>query len=247
MAQKQQPAKRMAPVVAAEDITVEFSTRSAYRLWSGREKTDKRNGILGVAGFARLLRSMEQAIRDDDPYADYHFLQIEEAIEGLAAELDADLKAMEELIASKVPPQMKLANVVSGDPTVVPVKFSSRLGFNLVYQVLKADQIALKVLLAAHLSLISVEEKFSYLANCERKVRAVMNQLFQYRYLGVTRDDMAANNKKAQAAVSQMGELDEEYLHGTTRSSNAPKLPRKRLKTITPEAVEPEAEELQPA
>jgi integrating conjugative element protein (TIGR03761 family) len=235
---RQQSTKRMASVTSAEDITIEFSTRSAFRLWSGRESTDKQRGILGVAGFARLLRSLEQAVREDDPYADFHFLRIEQSINELSAELNADLAAMTDLIASKIPSAMKVPAAVSEEPTVVPVKFSSRLGFDLVYQVLKVDQIALKVLLASHLALMSAKEKFTALANSERKVRAVMNKVFDYRYTGVTRDDMSATNQKALAAIKAMGELSEEYLSGELRSPNAPKLPRRRLASLKKPEVE---------
>lgn len=243
------PTNRMAPVSGAEDITIELSTRSAYRLWKGREKTEKRKGILGVSGFGRLLRSLEQAIREDDPYADYHYMQIEQAISELSQELDSDLAAMEALIAERVPPAMKVPSVTSDDPVVVPIKFSSRLGFEIVYQVLKVDQIALKILLASHLSLLNAEDKYSYLANSERKVRAVMNKIFEFRYTGVTRDDVAANNQKAQAAEKVMGKLDDGYLSGELRSPNAPKPPRRRqavIQNAKPEAEQEEANVAEP-
>ncbi len=175
---------------------------------------------------------MEQAIREDDPYADYHFAQIEEGIEHLSEDLDEELKDIKAFISENVPPAMRLPDVASKNPAVVPVRFASRLGFQFVYQLLKVDQIVLSVLLANHIGLLPNKEKFQTLARVEKRVRGVLHLVYRYRHTGVTRDDMAANNQRAQKAKEVMGELEVGYLEGSTRSDNAPTLPAKRLQTL---------------
>lgn len=224
--------QRMASIETKQDIEVELATRPAVRLFQGREKTPKRHGILGLPGFSKIIRGIEQAVREDDPYADYHFHQIEQAIEDLKFDLDVELKDIKAYIDENIPAAMRLPDIGSKNPVVVPVRFASRLGFQLVYQLLKVDQIVLKVLLANHIGLLPNKEKFETLARVEKRVRGVFHLVFAYRHTGVTRDDMAANNKKAQGAKKIMGELEIGYLAGTNRSDNAPPLPTKRLQTL---------------
>ncbi len=223
---------KMASIAPTQDIEIELATRPALRLWQGREKTENRHGILGLPGFCSRVRSIEQAIRDDDPYADYHFAQIEEGIEHLSEDLDEELKDIKAFIDENIPPAMRLPDVASKNPAVVPVRFASRLGFQLVYQLLKVDQIVLSVLLANHIGLLPNKEKFQTLARVEKRVRGVLHLVYRYRHTGVTRDDMAANNQRAQKAKELMGDLEVGYLEGSTRSDNAPTLPVKRLQTL---------------
>jgi integrating conjugative element protein (TIGR03761 family) len=175
---------------------------------------------------------MEQAIREDDPYADYHFAQIEEGIDHLSEDLDEELKDIKAYIAENVPTAMRLPDVASKNPAIVPIRFASRLGFQLVYQLLKVDQIVLSVLLANHIGLLPNKEKFQTLARVEKRVRGVLHLVYRYRHASVTRDDMAANNQRAQKAKEVMGDLETGYLDGSIRSDNAPALPAKRLQTL---------------
>jgi integrating conjugative element protein (TIGR03761 family) len=222
----------MAAIGAKHDIEIELATRPALRLWQGREKTPKRHGILGLPGFCKLVRNIEQAIKDDDPYADYHYHKIEQAIDDLAFDLDAELRDIQAFVGENTPQAMRLPDIGSKNPVVVPVRFASRLGFQLVYQLLKVDQIVLKVLLANHIGILANKEKFETLARVEKRLRSVIHLVFSYTHTGVTRDDMAANNMKAQQARSAMGDLEEGYLNATLRSDNAPALPAKRLQNI---------------
>ena len=224
--------EKMASIATVQDIEIELATRPAVRLFQGREKTPKRHGILGMPGFSKIVRGIEQAVREDDPYADYHYKQIEQAIEDLAFDLDSELKDIKAYIDENTPSAMRIPEIGSKQPLVVPVRFASRLGFQLVYQLLKVDQIVLKVLLANHIGLLPNREKFETLTRVEKRVRSVIHLVFVYRHTGVTRDDVAANNKKAQKAIEMMGDLESGYLDGSLRSDNAPPLPAKRLQTL---------------
>lgn len=230
--------EKMAALGAKQDIEIELSTRPALRLWQGREKTPKSHGILGLPGFCKIVRGIEQAVREDDPYADYHYMRIEQAINDLTFDLDSELKDINAFISENIPPAMRLPDIGSKNPVVVPIRFACRLGFQVVYQLLKVDQIVMKVLLANHVGLLPNKEKFETLARVEKRVRSVLSTVFSYRHTGVTRDDMAANNQKAQKAKELMGELEIGYLEGTTRSDNAPALPFKRLQATGKSVIE---------
>jgi integrating conjugative element protein (TIGR03761 family) len=222
----------MGSVTALTDIQIELATRPALRIWEGREKTTQRHGILGIPGFCKFMKGIEQAIKDDDPYADYHYQKIEEAISSLSFELENELNDIQTYISQKIPPAMKLPDIGSKSPVVVPIRFASQIGFKLVYELLKLDQIVLKLLLANHIGLLANKEKFDALDRLERKARAVINLVYGFRYTGVTRDDIASNNQKAIQAKQLMGDIPKGYLDGTLRSESAPALPLRRLQTI---------------
>lgn len=224
--------EKMGAIAAQGTIEIELATRPALRLWQGREKTDKRHGIIGLPGFSKIMKGIEASIRADDPYADYHYATIEQAIADLKEHLEMEDRDITNFISENVPSAMKLPPVGSEQPTVVPVRFVSKLGFQLTYQVLKVDEIVLKVLSVNHIGLLSNSVKFETFSRLEKKVRSVMHLIFAYQNVGVTRDDMAANNKKAQNAIDRMGTLEKGYLEGTTRSESAPSLPMNRLRTL---------------
>ncbi len=224
--------QQVAAIKSTEDITIELCTRPAYRVWFGREKNEEKHGIMGVPGFCKLLKDMEGAIREGDPYADYHYHKIENALEDLNIELQNEMKDIEAILAAKVPKAMNLPPVGSENPTIVPVRIASTLGFGMVFRVVDLDEIVLKVLLASHIGVLTKKEKFQTLDRVEKKIRSTIYLVFNYRYMGVTRNDMAMNNQRAQAAKKAMGDLEEGYLLGTVRSDNAPLLPSSRLSVM---------------
>lgn len=57
-----------------DDITIDLISNAAKWIWQGREKSKSKSGILGVPGFFNFMRVLEQAIQNDDPYADFFLL-----------------------------------------------------------------------------------------------------------------------------------------------------------------------------
>lgn len=233
-----QKKERMAPIVPKGDAGIEIaiSTVFAYRLWKGRPKSGQDMPIMGLPGFAAMLRKIEDHIRNDDPYADYVYLLIEERIEAIAGEIAAERSGIEDFIKSAIPEEMSLPEVGSNAPQKVKVRFTSPLAFKLSYQVIAVDQIIRRVLLANHVAAMTTQEKHEVIARLSNIIRGVMHMVFMFTATGVTRDDLAANNAKARKArevmANSIGELPEDILAGTRRASEAPKLPRARVESI---------------
>ena len=75
-------------------------------------------------------------------------------------------------------------------------------------------------------------------------LRSLFSLAQQYRYSGTTRDDFAAKNAAARAALEKFGELSQDVLEGTRRSRFAPPIARRTTKPGTPPAapaIEPDA------
>lgn len=223
--------KEPAAISAVEDITIELSTKPAIRLWVGREKSDKKFGILGVPGFCKFMNTMESAIRKDDPYADYYYFQIEEAISDLASNLDRELQDIEDHISKKKHRKMTLPPVSSKEPLKLPIRFAAQTGFKITHQLLMLDEIVTRVLAANHIGILGQDDKHQIIKRLEQQFRAVLNLVFKYKYTGVTRDDIATNNQIGRKALKQMGELPDEFLFGDKRAQDAPPLPKKRRNT----------------
>ena len=240
-------AEKLAPLRTVDDITIKLSSRAAVRLWEGKKKVGNNYSVIGVPGFCKMLRGIEDAIRSDDPYADYYFHQIEIAIETLNAELTQELKSIGEIIADSISGQMTLPEIENRNPSVYPVRFASRLGFQLVHQLLLVDRIYLQYAQAHYVALISMAQKATFGNKMERRIRGIMNMVFKFVNCNVSRDDIAAGNQVAQRAIKKMGEIPQEYLTGETRSEEAPFLPAKRMAVLNAkrkeEKVESEAQQ----
>ncbi|EIF42845.1 hypothetical protein DOK_11711 [gamma proteobacterium BDW918] len=234
---------KLGPIRSQSDITVDISTRPALRVWSGRDGTSERRGILGIPGFAAITKQMEDQIRADDPYADYHYYLIEESLAKLKAELDQEFHSITSFMEEAIPAAMTVPSTKSAEPCTLPIRFASKPGFSILYELLKMDSIVLKVLLSNHIGLLNTEEKFATLKRLVTKMRATMYLVYRYKVTGVTRDDMAANNQVAKRAIEAMGELKSEFLEGTTRAQGAPQLPSKRLATLVSTAEDGEEDE----
>ncbi|MDI9730641.1 AcaB family transcriptional regulator, partial [Stutzerimonas stutzeri] len=70
-------------------------------------------------------------------------------------------------------------------------------------------------------------------------LRSLFSLAQQYRYSGTTRDDFAAKNAAARAALEKFGELPQDVLEGTRRSRFAPPIARRTTKPGTPPAAPP--------
>lgn len=210
------------------DIELTLHTRSANTIWNGRRANEgEKYGVLGFPGFARRMKMIEEAIKKDDPYALFHFDIIQQAV----MELEKDYLKFEDDIQSilaTIPKSLKIPDVTSKKPVIYPVKFASRVGFAGLYQLIKLDELVLQILKAQHVAKISKNEKGKMVHSLENRMRSIFSMTFKYRYMDVTRDDMAANNAKARRAIEALGEIPEPYLTGTIEVENAPRLPTSR-------------------
>ncbi|MGH9844996.1 MAG: AcaB family transcriptional regulator, partial [Blastocatellia bacterium] len=68
------------PGTLRSQVTMEIQTGLAQRLVHGRERGEGVEPIIGVIGFGQRTRALWQAAGDDDPYADWTLLKIEESI-----------------------------------------------------------------------------------------------------------------------------------------------------------------------
>jgi integrating conjugative element protein (TIGR03761 family) len=129
-------------------------------------------------------------------------------------------------------------------PVKLPLFVNAQLGFAAVYLLADYDDMARKLILAHHTALIDRSTLERWLNEGAHALRSLFSLAQQYRYSGTTRDDFAAKNAAARAALEKFGELPQDVLEGTRRSRSRHPSRGGRSKPGTPPAapaIEPDA------
>lgn len=228
-------------------INLELHTYHAARLWSGRKPNtgEKTQGVLGLTGYLHLTNVIKTAAAQDDPYADWMMIQIEEKIEKVKARLAAIKEEVKEIV-DDVPWQLSISENLNIQPARMPLFVNTPLGFQGVYLLIEFDEIARKLLLANHIGKMKRGQLEDMLDQAAHQIRSTFALVQNYRNTGVTRDDIAANNARARAAIEKYGLPPQDVLEGTRRSSYAPTIVKKSGVVPDQEVVTGENPEVDP-
>ena len=173
------------------------------------------------------MRNVETAIRQDDPWADkaYYLLQIaiEEAEQAFLAKNDE----LQEIL-KEGHNRLKFPETVVNKTVSMEIQNHSRLGWKALEVLLLADDTARLVFEGLHRGRFGMREKTLLIKSIEQLYRGMMSQISHWKYIGVSRDDIAANNQKARDAKEALGEIETDFLTGDLRSKYAPDLPIRR-------------------
>ncbi len=210
------------------EIQLTLHSYHAVRLWQGRKpRTDeKHQGVLGLTGYISMCGTISNAAANDDPYADWMLIQIEERVEQAKKRLGT-LKEEIQSIIDSIPSQLSISENLNVSPARLPVFVSTQAGYQGVYLIIQFDELARKLLLATHVGLLGRKDKEVLMDQAAHQLRSVFALTQNYRNTGVTRDDIAANNARAREAIEKYGLPPDEVLKGTIRSSYAPAIVRK--------------------
>ncbi len=213
-----QPEER--PGVLRGGATLTLQTRQAQRLVKGRGYSAEKPAIIGLIGFANLVRSVWHGARADDPYADWWILKIHDALD----EAERELSSMERAIAGRFDGMsaLEVASPASVKPARVRLNFSNPYAFRAARLVGIFDALACKVLSARHVGLLGRDEAESVLHQGGRVVRRVLQSPVGYRFIGVTRRDLEQDTAKALQAREVMGEVPDDVVSGSRRAPHAP-------------------------
>ncbi|RMD64160.1 MAG: TIGR03761 family integrating conjugative element protein, partial [Alphaproteobacteria bacterium] len=201
-----------------------LQTRQAQRLVKGRGYSADKPAIIGLIGFANLVRSVWHGARVDDPYADWWMLKIHDALD----RADQELSSMGRAIAGRFEElgALEVASPASTKPVRVSLNFSNPYAFHAARVVGAFDALVCKILSARHVGLLARDETEGMLHQGGRVVRRVLQSPVGYRFLGVTRRDLVQGTAKALQAVEAMGEVPGDILTGTCRAPYAPAIVR---------------------
>lgn len=208
------------PGVLRGGALLTLHTRQAQRLVKGRGYSADKPAIIGLIGFANLVRSVWHGARADDPYADWWMLKIHDALD----QADRELAETSRAIADRLEGMgaLEIALPVSTKPSRVNLNFSNPYAFHAARVIGAFDALACQILSARHVGLLTRDEAEGMLHHAGRIVRRVLQSPVGYRFLGVTRRDVNHGTAKALQAIDAMGEVPGDVLAGVRRAPHAP-------------------------
>ncbi|MBU0884621.1 MAG: TIGR03761 family integrating conjugative element protein [Gammaproteobacteria bacterium] len=214
-------------------ITLTLHTHHAARIWQGRAARDGVRSIMGMAGYISVTNLIKQAAAQDDPYADWAMLQLEEKLMQAKAGMMALTQQLDR-VKQDLPTQIDIGDNLNIHPVTLPLYIGSQLGFLAVYLLTDYDTLVRRSLLAHHTARIGRADMETWIDNGAHLLRSLFGLAQRYRLAAVTRDDLAAMNARGHAAVDKFGLLPQDILEGTRRSQFAPPIMRR--------ATQPEGE-----
>ena len=209
-------------------MSLTLHTHHASRIWHGRAAAEGRPGIVGLNGYIAVMNKMKRGSEQDDPYSVWWMLRIEEKLDQTKSTLQLLREQVDQALAA-VPAALSLGENLNVQPVKLPLFVNAQLGFAAVYLLADYDDIARKLILAHHTALIDRSTLERWLNEGAHALRSLFSLAQQYRYSGCTRDDFAAKNAAARAALEKFGELPQELFEGTRRSKFAPPITRRGL------------------
>lgn len=219
-------------------VTLTLETHQAQRLVKGRPGNGDRPAIIGLLGFATLLRTIWHGVRADDPYADWWLVRVHDALETADQLLQESLAATQrELAANEA---IQVTPGASVKPVRTPLRFSNPYAFRAARLLAVYDRLVRASLTARHIGLLTRNDTERWLARYGRDVRRALFSPVGYRLTGITRADVRQRTARYAQAAARMGEVPEEVLSGRQRAPYAPAGPMS-ASPLTPQVA------LQPA
>ncbi len=211
---------------------ITLHTRSAHRLFYGRMRDEKKNvqAITGLVRFALNMNQLSDLAAKDDPYADAVLLKVEAKLSVTKKYVNECIIELEQLLDDTEDISIDFHQSVR--PIDVPLEFRTTYGFVAARLIAKYDKLVRLALTAKHIGMIFSEDWGRFNGRAGRMIRDAFHASSVYRYTGVTRDAIAANNPVARAAIDKYGDLPQSILDGSKRGKYAPDIKKPEYKQI---------------
>lgn len=223
-------------------LNVALNTHYAIGLWQGRatERLNKENKenkehdeastsarqrglIVSMPGFIHKTGRINQDSLKDNPYADQKMLELETLIMSATAKMQDDLAELKQTMAI-LPAQVTISDINCSSPLNIGVYSETPLGYRCVWLLVGFDQLVMQAFQAFHYGFISRQQRDRSLKRGGHLLRQIYGVAQKYRWVPVSRRDIAAQNEQAVAAMHRLGAVDDAVLLGTKRSSFSPPL-----------------------
>jgi len=212
------------PAALRSDMTMTIQTGQAQRLVTGRKKSDGVQPIIGLMEFAHRLKVIWNAAANDDPYADWYLLLIDQSLTRARTLVREKTQWITSVLDGMEGFEIDIAH--SAHPITVPLQFANAFGYMGAYLVKEYDTLCCAIYTAQHIGLIDRKHSTSLLNETGRAIRRTFNLPASWRYTGVSRLDLQQRNQNAQRAKEAMGEVPDDVIEQRSRSRIAPDIRR---------------------
>jgi integrating conjugative element protein (TIGR03761 family) len=209
------------------ETTITIQTKQAQRLLMGREGGDGRQPVTGLMKFSGYLAQISVAAKQDDPWADWMLVRVEELLQ--EAEEGLRLMMVNIIRGLDVKPMINIKVSESVEPLTVSIGYSASHAYWMARVITDYDEVVRGVLTLRHHALLDPEGGIKFMDEASRYLRRVFESVSAYRVTGVTRADVAAGSAlahQAQETLSKLGPVPADILEGSRRAKYAPVIPR---------------------
>ncbi|MGY6275028.1 PFL_4669 family integrating conjugative element protein [Methylomonas sp. MgM2] len=197
-----------------------IQTRQAQKLVVGRKSADHVEPIIGLLDFGRRMKLIWLSAEADDPFADWFLVKIEESLTESQALIQAKTDWLDERMREIQGFEIQVAQ--SLQPLQVPIYFQNPYGYMGAYLIADYDALARSVFTARHIALIDRAVAEQLLQVTGKAIRRTFNLASQWKFTGVTREDVLAQSANALKAIGLLGECPEPILSKTHRAKISP-------------------------
>ncbi len=156
------------------ELQIDLHTYYAISTWEGRERGARKDTIIGMPRFFRLVSSISRDSLADNPYADAVMYQLKKLIDEAHKNIQHLLNEPNSIIAD-LPSGISLSSVVSSSPLNIGVHSHTPLGYRCVYLLVGFDQLALKLFQAHHYGFISRQHRDDQLHKGGYQIRKIFS------------------------------------------------------------------------
>jgi integrating conjugative element protein (TIGR03761 family) len=221
--------EQSSPGPLRSEASLEIQTREAQKLVVGRQVDIDSGGsvrkvehIVGLHSFGRRMGKIWVAAQHDDPFADWYLLQVETALNTAKITISAKNIVLSQLMDGVNAIKIKTSQSIN--PVSVDLHFSNPYGYIAAYLIAEFDSLACTVLTASHIGLIDRSLRTKMMESASKLIRKAFLLSAQWRFTGVTRAAIRADEMTAQTACDLMGELPNDHLELKLRAKIAPEI-----------------------
>ncbi len=191
------------PLRGASELILE--TRKGQMIFEGRrpDPDRKKAAIIGLKSFARYLRVIWDTTTNNDPYADWWLLKVEREIEAKEKWINDKYDEYSKILGQFDNLSHEVAHSIS--PIRCELRFSIPYSYRGAMLLMKYDELIKIIMTANHVALVESIRAHRDIEDSSKAARTVFHAVTGYRFTGVTRDDIYANNKIAEKASELMG------------------------------------------
>lgn len=203
------------------DTSITIQSRQAQVLLTGREATPERpQRVMGLMQFSTYLSQVTVAVKQDDPWADWVLVQVEERLVEAEGKLKEQQANIDRVLGAN--PMMDIQVSESVKPLRVSIGFASSHAYWVARVITQYDAVVRAVLTARHHALIDQQMSNLLMDDAAKLIRRIFETTARYRVTGLTRADVAAGHAKVVEVEKTMGCPPADILDKSRRAKFAP-------------------------
>lgn len=213
---------------------IAMHTQLGVALFYGRKGNQKKSiaPIVGLARFAKKVAEVWRAAGEDDPYADYVLLCIEETYETASARLERMVKDVDVAVKEDIDMIISTDFMESKKPTLLQTEFVCPWAWRGLKLLKSYDHLVRMALAGRHIGLYTNEDWEAIVYESARGIRHMFLQADKWMYTGIGRENIVEDDDYAkQAYETYLNKnkkdclaLDEDVMNGKRRARLSPEI-----------------------